>query len=503
MMPGEESLLFDPFMLPRYLRLNASIEQFTSDMVTHDPKSFRNGSSDLRYVVERQLFFATFADRKMHDYFVACETQQPLPEENDLPYLGRRIAPYFRGSSPVFGEPLNWISRFLRRLYRSHGRASILTEDCGDGKPKVLFLVIHPKFVRYLLPIAGKLGVPYAFLTVEDPTMFEVLGEQGLPRVDIELTADTLAIMKPEVDIFGSKIRPDFFDSWIIKLNAVRRALKILGPACIVVPEGNAAVYELVNQGAKAIGIPTLCIQQGWAPVVHPGFRNMNYSKMCVWGPAFADMLAPYNPAQRFVATGNHVVSCQPQGNVEKRTAIAFFLQNGAHWITDAAAQGMLDLIVWAAKKFPDREIRVREHPGEPLPKSDTARLMEVANIRLMSPETYSLKDVFQNCRVAVAINSTTILEAIASGVVPLILDVGGFGPYHPNVAADGAAIEVRNFRDARIELERLVRDDRHCASFAPRLDEARRRLFARNSEQALEAIVAEIHESSSLAING
>jgi glycosyltransferase involved in cell wall biosynthesis len=153
----------------------------------------------------------------------------------------------------------------------------------------------------------------------------------------------------------------------------------------------------------------------------------------------------------------------------------------------------MLDLVIWTARKFPQREIRIREHPGEALLEADVGRLKETPNIRLMSPDKFSLKDVFSGCRVAVAINSTTILEAVASGVVPLILDVGGFGPYHPNLAEEGAAIEVRDFADARIQLERIVEDDRFCASFSRHLDRAREHLFARNSEQALQAIVAEI----------
>ncbi len=469
MLSRQESLLFDPFMLPRYLRLNEAIEQFTADMIAHDPKVFKSGSSDIRYVVERQLFFALFADEQLHDYFIACARQEALPDDRDLSFWIRQVAPYFRNSHPSFGEPLDRKSRILRRFYRLHGRASIQTEDCDAGRPRVLFLVIHPKFVRYLQPIAEGLAVPYAFLTIEHPEMLDTLREQNLPRVHIDLTPETLAMTLPEVEILREKFKPGFFEAWIVRLNAVRRALKVLAPNCIVVPEGNAAIYELVNQAAKAMGVPTICVQQGWAPVVHPGFRNMNYRKMLVWGQEFVDMLASYNPRQHFVATGNHVVACQPQGDVEKRPAIAFFLQNGAHWITEAAAQGMLDLILWAAEKFPDREIRVREHPGEPLPKADADRLKQAANIRLTFPGEFSL----ERCSLGLSGRGrdqfTTILEALATGVVPLILDVGGFGPYSPGVAERGAAIEVRNFDDARIKLEKLVNDDRYlCRVRAP-----------------------------------
>jgi hypothetical protein len=359
----------------------------------------------------------------------------------------------------------------------------------------VLFLVIHSKFVRYLRPIAQKLSVSYAFLAIDDPAMFEALAEQNLPRVHIELTADSRAMTRTEVSIFGLKFKPGLFDDWITRLNVVRRALKEVDCDCVVVPEGNAAIYELVNQSARTIEIPTLCVQQGWAPVVHPGFRNMSFTRMCVWGDEFAKLLAPYNPEQRFVVTGNHVVACQPQGDIKRRRAVAFFLQNGAHWLTEAAWRSMLDFIACTAQAFPDFEIRVREHPGEPLRENDAARLTAVANTVLMPPNKFSLCDVLSDCRVAVAINSTTLLEAAASGVIPLILDVSGFGPYHPDIAGDKAAIEVTDFADARAKLERLLTDDRYCASFAKPLEQAQRGLFAQTGKSALNAIVAEINQ--------
>jgi hypothetical protein len=493
--PGQ----FDPFLLPQYLELNSAIERFTADMVAHDPAAFGRGRSSIRYVVERQLYFGLVADRKLYNYFVACETGSELPDDGELPFLARFIAPYFRKARPDFGAVLDRKSRILRYLYRLHGRASIRLDGCGADSPQVLFLVIHPKFVRYLGPIVEKLAVPYAFLAIDDPATFDALREQNLPRMHMEMTAESLNMTVPEVEIFHEKFRPGFFEAWIIRLNAVRRALKLLQPRCIVVPEGNAAIYELVNQSTKTIQIPTLCVQQGWAPVVHPGFRNMSYARMCVWGDEFAEMLAPYNSEQRFVVTGNHVIDCQPQGEVGKRHAVAFFLQNGAYWLTETAEREMLQLIVWAAEAFPDREIRVREHPGTQLAAADSMRLAEVKNVRLMPPAEYSLKDVLAECRVALAISSTTILEALASGVVPLILNVVGFGTYSPDIAAAGAAIEVGDFGAARIALGNLMADDRFAASFGSPFGEVRPRLFARNGDQALNAIVAEIRQTAGL----
>jgi hypothetical protein len=491
----EDDLLFDPFRLPHYLRLNDAIEQFTADTVAQDSDAFRSKGADIRHVAERQLFFATFADRRLFEYFVACETGGALPDAGELSIWSRQIAPYFRGERPPSGGREHRNSRIRRYLHRLRGRASVETAGCSAGPPQVLFLVIHSKFVRYLEPIAEQLSVPYAFLAIDDPGMFEALGRQNLPRIHIELTAGSVAMMRTKVGIFGFRFKPKLFDSWIIRLNAVRRALKELDCSCVVLPEGNAPICELVNQAAQSIAIPTLCVQQGWAPIVHPGFRNMTYTRMCVWGDEFAKLLAPHNPKQRFVSTGSHAVIYRPQGNIQNRKAIGFFLQNGAHLISEKVWRSMLDLIEWAAKTFSDYEIRVREHPGESLRDADAKRLKGVANVRLMPPDVVSLSDVFSDCRVAVAVNSTTILEAVASGVVPLILDTIGLGPYQPDIVGLGAAIEVKNFQDARKELGRLANDNEFCTSFADNIDMVRRRLFARNGEPALRAIVSEINQ--------
>jgi hypothetical protein len=493
-LPSEEEMTDLPFMLPQYLRLNEAIEQFTTDAAAHDPVIFRKGRADVRHVVERQLYFALVANKELYEFFVAHEMQAALPDENSLSIWGQQIAPYFRNSWPVFATP-NWRSRIQRYFHRLRGEASIRIEGCNDRPPQVLFLVIHPKFVRYLKPIADELGLPHAFLTVDYPEMFSYLAEQDLPRVHLELTAESKAMTGPLVKILGLDFKPGLFDAWIIRLNAVKRGLDRLDPRCVVVPEGNADIYELVNQAAKAAGVSTLCVQQGWAPVVHPGFRNMSYDRMCVWGQRFADLLSPYNPGERFVVTGNHMIVCEPQGNISKRGAVAFFLQNGAHWITERAWRSMLEFIEWASKEFPENEIRVREHPGESLQSADDSRLRVLANVRLMSPATSPLVEVLSECRVAIAMSSTVIFEAVASGVVPLILDVNGFGRFQPDIAGDRAAIEVGSFAAARSELARLMNDDTHYTSFAQPLDDVRKQLFLQDGEKALQAIAEQIRD--------
>jgi len=481
--------LVDPFAFPYFLRLCEAIERFTDAAVTHDAAMFRVQGADLRYVVERHLYFALIADEPLYRLFVASECGT-VADGQSLSEMAGLVAPFLlqRWPRPVEAPQSLW-TRFLRVAYRRRSWSHFGCEGVTNGRPKVLFLVIHPKFVRYLSPIAGALPVATAFLTVNDPEMFTWLEARGLPRVRVQLMSESSSAKVGPFKYLASS-----FDRLAVIFNAVRQALTELRPDCIVVPEGNAPINELVNRVAKTLSIPTLCIQQGWAPVVHPGFRNMTYSRMCVWGQGFADLLAPHNPNQHFVATGNHAISGR-QGDDQNRSAVAFFLQKDSQLISVPAWNGMLDLIAWTARSFPDREVRVREHPGAPLTAFELATVEGPPNIRLMPAEQATLEQVLAGCCVAVSMYSTTILEAAAVGAVPLILNVNGFDHYNPNIAADGAAIEVRDFAEARTALSRLIQDDEYRLSFGAALDRVRQRFFAGNRDKALAAIVAEIEK--------
>ncbi len=381
----------------------------------------------------------------------------------------------------------------MRLVYQGHGRSVLRCATRSGGPAKVLFLVIQPKFVRYLRPIAEALPVESAFLTYDDPQTFKWLEAEGLPRVAIDLSPESRELVKSPAKLGGFDYALGPFDDLAVSFNAVRHALKELGPDCIVVPEGNAPINELINRAARALAIPTLCVQQGWSPFIHPGFRNMTFSRMCVWGRGFAEQLSPFNPGQIFVETGNHMIDCCRQEDDRNRNAIAFFLQKDFRLISESAWNSMLELIRWASASFPDTEVRVREHPSSPLSELEVASFDRLANVRLMPAHVATLDDSLRGCSVAIAMYSTTILEAAAMGVVPLIVSVVGFEHYNPNIAAQGAAVEVWDFAQAREALSRLVGDQPYRSSFAAGLDHVRHRYFARSRADAVAAIVGEI----------
>jgi hypothetical protein len=119
---------------------------------------------------------------------------------------------------------------------------------------------------------------------------------------------------------------------------------------------------------------------------------------------------------------------------------------------------------------------------------------MAAANVRIMPAGTSSLTEVLEGCDVAVSIFSTTILEAAAMGVIPLIVNVAGLPHYYPDIAREAAAIEVKDFTAARQALIRLIEDDTDAKRMEGRLEIVAGHYFAKGGAAAAAAIATEIH---------
>ena len=418
-----------------------------------------------------------------------CPLALPLPLllEQTAPFLVEGWRPrshWHRRLRLAWTGPL-WKER--REKFRATGGARIERADWPEGDGIILLHVVQAKFASFLRPVVQALRRPCAFLVFEDPALFAQL--DGQPRLHITLDEADRRLLS--VDRFGLL---EFFATF---LNAIVKALAEIRPLCLVVPEGNSPYNELFNRAGHALGIPSLCIQQGWSPVIHTGFRNMSYDRMCVWGGGFVDALAPFNPEQRFVVTGSHVITPRMRQRGRSAGAIAFFLQTGGSpLITTEAAKAMLDFAIWAAGQFPEREIRVRPHPSKPLTTEERALLGGAGSLLVCAScllDMALLEEVLNEADIAVSIFSTTILEAAAAGVIPLIVNVAGLPHYNPDIAREGAALEVTDFAAARQALVRLAGDRNLADSIGAALSHIAGRYFTGGGAAAAAAIATQI----------
>jgi hypothetical protein len=265
-------------------------------------------------------------------------------------------------------------------------------------------------------------------------------------------------------------------------------------PQKIVVVEGNSLYDEVCNVVGKKYGVPTVCLQQGWAPVIHNGFRDMNYDQFLVWGKGFQDILQPYNPHQKFEVVGSHVIALSNDslGQTLHPKAITFFVQTVCALISQESYDAFWGLILWTAQTFKQSLIYIRDHPGALFSESQKQQIAQFPNIVLKSPEQTSLTDVLKETQLAVSIGSTTILESIASGIVPLVVSIGSMPRYSPPL--EGAGIECFSIPEAQ-KILALFEQDRHAflQPFEAASVNFKARYFKGAAQDAISAIVEKL----------
>jgi hypothetical protein len=476
--------------------ITRAIEGWCGDLARRHPGAFQYRRADLRHAVERTLFFRLANDAELQQCFDALVDGAPLPPKPAdawcaaiMPYLSP--PPTDQAIQPDI-PALDW----KRRLRRQAGNLSrIGRPSCRSSRLKgdvdILLLAIHPKFVSFLLPIADAVGTGVAFLTINDPALEAHLAEQQLPGVALR---SAFSWPSPAGNLLGHF--PEIC-SVFDRLTAMVNALK---PRAILVPEGNAPVYEIANRAGQQHGVATICIQHGAPAYTNPGFRNWSFSDVFVWGEAFIEPYARHNPRQHFTVTGTPALLPFPRMRAADApiNSAGFFLQKGATVIPQNEWEALLRFIGSAAAAFPDIEIVVRDHPTQPhLTGSERAMIGNFSNVRFMSPPHYSLNDALGACDIVIAAASTTLLEAVQSSAIPFIFGTA-YPEDFPDIAGAGAAVAARDVPAAETVLRALIEDRTLRSGLRLAGDRLRPSLFAASGAQGAARIVAALGAAAS-----
>lgn len=465
-----------------------AISAFTREAVASNAEAFHYRRAELRFAVERHLYISCVNSEPLFRLYVSARTGA-RPSVSRLPNKEQaRIAQLLvlKSYSDKVRVNLGW-RRFARgqRLRIGYNRFHAWwrrKEACArlqppflENNPEVLFHIVHEKFARYLQPIAEALPLPYAYLLAVDDSLKRPLAQLGYPYLDLspDEAGPSVEPVKPALRAF-----PQIAEAF----DKVYTALAHAKPCCVVVAEGNSPLDVVISEACKLLWIPILCIQQGWSPYVHSGFRNMSFTKMLVWGREFAELLKPYNPNQEFVAVGNHVlqhVTAKMAGQSGKcNDGVSFFLQAPCALLSADRYLEFLTLIEWAARTFPDTPILVREHPGYSVPDQAKRSFLGHKNVRFVTPATHSLEEVLLASRVAVTVFSTTILESIAVGILPIVCNLSSLPRYFPDVDEAGAGIEVRTIGEAKEVIRRVLENPLYAAAFRSEMESFREKFF-------------------------
>jgi len=463
------------------LDLSDSIDAYIRELRSEQFRALSYRGADFGRAIALSLYFRLVNDAALRAAHARASAGESLSEDPDA--IAVSTVAYW-----VLRQMLGRRLRLTPRRLRAYAKQSLtigVAHLRRRARPvprnrRVLLLALSRRFFDYLMPVRQALGADAAWLVpagadwvaeaVATGDKVVPFGEEEGQKPEAPLTA-ALAAYWPEL---------------ALRFDTFRRILEREAPGAVMMTEGNQPDDEILARAAETLGVRSICIQQGWSPVIHAGFRGMQYNDFCAWGPEFADLLQRENPNQHFAVTGSHRIEPTPFLPGQDKRTIAFFLQNNSLMITPRAWREMLEFVHWTAVTWPDREVLVREHPASPMTAQEQAALMALPNIVLCPSAAMPLDAMLRRSGIAVAFFSTTLIEALAYDALPLIINITGAPNYVPDLAAMGVGIEVKDFDGARAAMARL------CADQTPertRIPAILPRFFACSSAQALRNI--------------
>jgi hypothetical protein len=305
-------------------------------------------------------------------------------------------------------------------------------------KKKPLIVVQHWKFVNYL----------------KESKLFDELDPLWLaenPRMAKEMGLDADDLIVQQVKLFRTSKSHFPINIMHNIANELKTSLIHLRPSAIFVVEGDTPRDALIAEIGRMLDIPVYCFQWGlFDDKVRTAFSEMQFTKFLSWGPIFEDQLKPFNPQQDFISFG------PLSSNNINRTGnkIIFLSQPVALYITKEDKDMFTKLAISLAKKFPNK-VFWRPHPME-LNNSKQLLDLEKSKVNLFDPRK-SLSSQLQSSLVAVSITSSSLLDALHSGVIPISFNTTSMKKYPFPIVEQGVGFEFRSLDHALRQITDLM----------------------------------------------
>lgn len=343
---------------------------------------------------------------------------------------------------------------------------------------QLVIYIYNARQLVYLTPLIERLEEPVLLLSE-----YEIPDETELPDF---VTAITLEFTKtaPLVNPFLKEWFPLIFQY----ANTFDILMRILQPKGLIFLEGCHYQQLLLATIGRDYGVPTLCIQQGWPSLMHTAFRRMPYRYYLMWGEGFRTLWEKHNPLPDFVPTG-YMYQVEPR-NETKKECVTFFLQ-GPFFLSDKRyLQEMIRLIGTVAAEFPARRFLVREHPEFRIGEEVRMEWEQIPNIEMVTDG--KLAEVFARTRVGVAHYSSSLMEGVAHGAVPLVYDPTEGSRYSPDVEAEGLGMIAKTKEELTGGLSRILGN---YEDFKQRIEKEQPLWFQVTGEETLRNMVGFIKE--------
>lgn len=399
------------------------------------------------------------------------------------PLLGNKLKLLDR-ATVVRARALNFargISRAFRGCVRSPKPLSI---GEATSRSPVLFYVDSNRFRNFFRVFQDALGQEEAC----EITPREVIAATRNFTPSFSLLTNGLDVLHP------------LFNEWRAALEWIERFrihLSATQPQVVVFAEGTSPTEAACALAARTLGIPTVRIQNGRAGVLHCGYRNMPFDVMLCWGEGFVERYRTTSPAPRYIVTGNpfidHAATARP---ADAPPTVALFTQPVCATVSDADYGLLLELADRLLAAALDIRILVRRHPADRDARFVHRAAASHGRLQMADADTHTLDQVFSAAQCASGFFSTALSEAVARGVVPVMIRTGAQHAVFPHPEDEGAALLVHDLDSALARIDDVLRQRPPVQALYPAMQRFTARYFGPMDGQAIQRTVDAIRQS-------
>ena len=198
----------------------------------------------------------------------------------------------------------------------------------------------------------------------------------------------------------------------------LRLTFDFLNPDKIICCEGDSPVHSIMAEISKKKDKSSICLQ--WGAFVYkkpkPGFKNLNYKKILVWGNFYKSEFLKINKKSIVSITGTPLIS---ENNNRAKKDIVFFL--GPISKVSKSEDIFISILKWIQINYTSKII-LRSHPSDPDSAKRFQEYITSKKVVIHDSNKFSLNESIKNSIISITVRSSASLEASRCGVIPFII---------------------------------------------------------------------------------
>lgn len=492
--------------LPHELQLTALISTLLNWVEQQHPRVLYYGQVNLRRAVECYFYFETIVQPTKLAPLLSVAKDWRLENEGskqsetyDYYYTAARKRSFFRALSdrvvPWFRILKDYSQHLKSRFCFGQGN-----KKADTNQKKIGFFAINKRFVHFFEELEPNFN--------QETNVFFSLNAGMMPTCstnqNIFARAEKFSISFRSFSVFPRHALFPVYFRLCFFYQRIAATLQHWKPDVLLFAEGTSHYDELAAQAARDLNIPTVRLQSGRAGILHSGYQDMSFDVMVCWGMGFVERYKTTSQRPKYIVCGSSLVDGMRDfrpAKIDIKKTLVIFTQPISRHVSKADYMSLVQIAKSVANRAGDVNIVVRMHP---IDKSE--EFHKLANhfrhkVRIMNSPDFLLADVMRISQCALGLFSTTLSEAAACGVVPIILKLSDAHSVFPFPEKHGAAIVVESLPAALNKINNVMS---HPEDFSELKDNMKRfssHFFGEQNGDSVRRIVDEVRSVARMGV--